>query len=70
MGALAGFDPDEAARIAAWPLRSAVAAYEAKQIQEAREDYLHDRIEYLMQAPWAKKESKLKPPETPEILKG
>lgn len=50
-----------------WPLREALASYEANLRRDAIEQYRTDLLCYAVQRPWAGKDSK--PPELPEILR-
>lgn len=65
---LAGHDPDQARRIAHWPVREALLAYVAKMKSAALEDYRWATLTFWASVPSAKKPGK--PPRRPPILKG
>ena len=69
MREVAGHDWDKAQRVKRWPLREALLAALAMRKEQARLDYRDDLRNYLAIAPWATKDSGIKPPQLPEILR-
>jgi len=64
---LARWDVSRYDEICQWPLREALASYQALLRQETAEEYRTQLLCYAVQRPWAPKGSK--PPEPPEILR-
>lgn len=51
-----------------WPFREALEHYFLIARERAATAYTQAQILYALQAPWAGKKSKLKPPERPKVL--
>lgn len=64
---LAGWNVSRYDEILRWPLREALASYEAKLREQAAEDYRTELLCFAVQAPYLKKDAR--PPELPEILR-
>lgn len=64
---LAGWDVSRYQTVLDWPLREALASFEAILRDAATEQYRTDLLCFAVQRPWAEKGAK--PPELPEILR-
>lgn len=68
MRELADWQPDQYARITAWPLREAVLAFEQRLKRQARADYSAALLRYAVLAPHLADARDRRAPEPPAIL--
>lgn len=66
---VAGWDYDKARRVARWPLREVLLAQLEHAKDRALEAFRWEAMQHAVTAPWTKKESGVKPPQIPDILK-
>ena len=66
---MAGWDYDKAKRVARWPLREVLMAHLEHVKDKAEEAFRHECLQHAMVAPWLKKDSGIKAPKVPDILK-
>lgn len=69
MRELAEWQPDQYARVACWPLREALLAFEHRMKVRAREDYTATILRHAVLAPHMNDARDRRTPEPPPILR-